>query len=70
MFDCSKIMGSHQGKPQREKCPYSEIFGSVFGVFRIRIQPECAKIPTRKTPDTDTFHAVYISGNACKTREQ
>ena len=63
MFDCSKITGSHQGKPQREKCPYSEFFGSVFS-------PNAQKIPTRKTPNTDTFHAVNISENACKTRVQ
>ena len=25
---------------------------------RIRIQSECGKIRTRKTPNTDTFHAV------------
>ena len=32
----------------REKRPYSEIFWS-----------ECRKIRTRKTPNTDTFHAVF-----------
>ena len=30
-----------------KKCPYSECFWS-----------ECGKIRTRKTPNTDTFHAV------------
>ena len=29
---------------------------SVFEVF----QPECGKIQTRKTPNTDTFHAVWV----------
>ena len=27
-----------------------------------RIQSECVKIQTRKTPNMDTFHAVLISG--------
>ena len=51
----------------RKKCPYSELFWSVF--FRIRstmegygisfrIQFECGKIQTRIIPNTDTFHAV------------
>ena len=31
---------------------------SVFGVFLVRIQPECGKIETRKTPNIDTFHVV------------
>ena len=38
----------------REKCPYLELFWSVFS----RIRTECGKIPTRKTPDMDTFYAV------------
>ena len=33
---------------------------SVFGVFLVRIQFKCGKIRTRKTPNTDTFHAVFI----------
>ena len=32
---------------------------SVLGVFVLRIQSECEKIPKRKTPNTDTFLAVY-----------
>ena len=35
-----------------EKCPYSELFWSVFS----RIQSEYQKIWTRITPNTDTFH--------------
>ena len=35
----------------REKCPYSELFWSVFS-------PNAKKIHTRKTSNTDTFHAV------------
>ena len=31
--------------------------GSVFGVFLVNVF-ECRKIKTRKTPNTDTFHAV------------
>ena len=37
----------------REKCPYLEFFWSVFS----RIQCECGKIRTRKTPNTDSFYA-------------
>ena len=39
---------------QREKCPYSEFSWFVFSCIRT----ECGKIRTRKTPNTDTFHAV------------
>ena len=31
---------------------------SVFGDFLVRIQSECRKVRARKTPNTDTFHAV------------
>ena len=34
---------------------------SVFGVFLVCTQPECGKIRTRKTPNTDTFHAVLLT---------
>ena len=34
---------------------------SVFGVFLIRIQSECSKIRTRKTPYTNTFLAVSLT---------
>ena len=53
----------------RERCPYSEFFWFVsshiwtgterYGVS-LRIHSECGKIRTRKTPNTDTFHAVYV----------
>ena len=50
---------------------------SVFGVILVRIFPdsdwkqrvslriqsECGKMPTRVTPNTDTFHAVYVWSN-------
>ena len=41
----------------RKKCPYSDLFWSVFS----RIQSESGKIRTEKTPNTDTCHAVYIN---------
>ena len=47
-----------------EKCPCLEFFWFVF--FRIwfeyavRIQSECGKIRTRKTPNTENFHVVYF----------
>ena len=40
--------------------PYFPAFGlniERYGVY-FRIQPECGKIRTRKTPNTDFFHAV------------
>ena len=55
----------------REKCPYSEFFWSVFSRIRteygeilrtLSIQSECGKIRTRKTPNTDTFLAVFSLG--------
>ena len=57
-----------QEKCLKEKiCPYSGIFWSVFSRIRteyrgsLRIQPKCGKMWTRKTPNTDTFHAVFIN---------
>ena len=46
------------------KCPYSELFWSVFS----RIRNEYGKIRTRITPNTDTFYVVSsdsISSEAC-----
>ena len=40
---------------QREKCPYSEFFWSIFSY----IWTEYGQIQTRKTPNTDTFCAVF-----------
>ena len=34
---------------------------SVFGIFLFRIQNECGKIQNRKSPNTNTFHAVWVS---------
>ena len=35
----------------------------VFGVFLVRIQSKCGKIRSRKTPNTDTIHAVILRGS-------
>ena len=48
----------------REKCLYLVFFLSVFTSIRtisLRIQSECGKIRTRRTPNTDTFHALQLS---------
>ena len=53
----------------RKNCPYSEFSCSActrirteYGGYEVsfRIQSECAKIRTRKTLNTDTFHAVQV----------
>ena len=45
-----------------EKSPKLEFFWSVFSHIwtevSLRIQSKCGNIRTRKTPNTDTFHAV------------
>ena len=50
----------------RKKCPYSEFFCYVFsrictenGDLRF-IKSKCAKVQTRKNPNTDTFHTVHV----------
>ena len=54
--------------PLYEKCPYLEFSVSHFLAFglntarygvSLRIQSEYGKIQTRKTLNTDTFHAVF-----------
>ena len=61
------ITGALQKHILREKCSYSEFFWSVFSriwtehgemLLTLCIQSEYKKIWTRKTPSTDTFHAV------------
>ena len=48
----------------RKKCPYSELFRSVFSTIQTEygeirsIQSECGKIRIRVTPNTDTFQTV------------
>ena len=59
--------------PLRKKCPYLELFWSVFSRIRteygeirtLRIQSEWGKIWTRITPNTDTFYAVAILSRLC-----
>ena len=48
--------------------PAYEINTERYGVS-LRIQSECGKIRTRKTPNTDTFNAVRLwSGNFVKEK--
>ena len=56
----------------RKKCPYSELFWSVFSAFglnterhgvSLRIQSECGKMRTWINPNTGTFHAVLPEKN-------
>ena len=48
-------------KSLHKKCPYSELFWSVFS--RIRTEYECGKLRTKKTPNLDTFHTVNLPSN-------
>ena len=55
-------------KALRKKYPYLEFFWSVFSCIRIEygeilhcIQAKCWKIRTRKTANTETFHAVRVN---------
>ena len=43
--------------------PYFAAFGQNTEIYslNLRIQSKCGKIRTRKTPNTDTFHAVMLS---------
>ena len=41
----------------RIKCPYSELFWSIFS----RIRPEHGQMRTRITTNTETFHAVELN---------
>ena len=54
----------------RKKDPYSEISGLYFPAFRLTTERhgvsllipfECREKRTRKTPNTDTFHAVNLN---------
>ena len=59
--------------PLRKMCPYSGFPGPYFPAFELnaeeicrvnfRIQSECGKIQTRKTPDADTLILFYPSKN-------
>ena len=54
LFQTSK-QHSYCCLPLRKKCPYLELFSSVFS----RIQSECGKIRTRISSNTDTFYPVW-----------
>ena len=41
--------------------PYFSAFGLNTGRYSLRIQSECRKIRTRKTPYLDTFHAAFVN---------
>ena len=54
----------------RKKCPYLELFWSVFSAFglnterysvSLRIQSECRKMGIRIAPNTDTFYSVLTT---------
>ena len=49
---------------QRFSGPYFPTFGLNKERHRVplRVQNECGKIRTRKTPNMDTFHAVKVEG--------
>ena len=48
-----------KGVESSEKCPYSELFWSVFSRIRTEyIQSECGKMQSRRNSNTGTFHAV------------
>ena len=60
----------------REKCPYSKFFWFIFSRIRteyglnlerysvsLRIQSECGKIRTGKTPDKYTFYTEWVKSN-------
>ena len=51
--------------------PYFPAFGlntERYGLS-FRIQPECGKIQTRKTPNMNTFHAVKIDTDPFKRKK-
>ena len=43
-------------------CPYFPAFGLNTEIYKVnlRIQSKCSKIPTRKSPNTDTFSTVCL----------
>ena len=56
--------------PLHITCPYLEFSSPYFPTFELnteihevslRVQSKCGKIRTGKTPNTDTFQAVYIT---------
>ena len=55
---CHALLQSNRFSLVRENCPYLEFFWSAYSV-PLRIQFECGKTRTTKTPNTDTFFAVH-----------
>ena len=60
-------------------CPYSEFLWSAFPTFELntkidrvslRTQSKCGKIWTRKTSNTDTFHAVETVAKFYRTDQK
>ena len=49
---------------------FSDPYFTAFGLNTELIQSECGKIRTRKTPNTDTFHAVYSRSIPSKVFER
>ena len=60
-----QVISEEQLSALRKKCPNTEFSWSIFSRIRteyevsLRIQSECVKIPTRKTPYLDTFYAAF-----------
>ena len=58
----------------RKKCPCLKFFWSIFSAFglnkeKYRIQSECKKIRTKKTPNTNSFYAAFkwVKISLCNT---
>ena len=67
-----KWMFMYKSTSLLKKCPYSEFLRPAFSRIRaeyrifLRIQSECGKMWTRKTPNLETFHAGYTKTNERK----
>ena len=61
-----------KGKILRKKSIFKDIslYFKLTCTVSFRIQSECGKIRTRKTPNTDTFHAVYSRSIPSKVFER
>ena len=74
LFSCQNVVSCFWNKQKllnlalRKKCLYSEFSGPDFSTFgqnaeryqvSLRIQSECGKTQTRKTPNMETFYAVW-----------
>ena len=55
-YECGRSIG--KGFVHCVKCPNTEF-------FLVRIQSECGKMPTRKSPYLDTFH-IFGEAAICK----